>query len=347
MALALSSFPGGVASGAGNHAADMAPGENDFAWVVQYRTTGAISAMTALSPTRAWVASGTEIYLFKGSNWRRQFTVAGTSTKVTSLSAFDPTHAWATGTAASGASTNVYFFNGAAWGKPKQLPLEAGGIAALGRGRALVAGRMADGSGQSQGVVFYFNGTTWAKQLAAPEALTAISAADADKAWAVGKAGGIYFFNGKTWIHQFDTHCELTCVSATGGSQAMAGGVTGRGGKTDNVVYAFDGAKWSKAGDLGGLVEVEAASDGSAGAQPRITSVATVDSHHSWAACEGLYSYNGTFWMIQVNTPREFRPTSVASADQYDVWAGDSQGTIYTRVNVSGIRWLFPSEILR
>jgi len=105
-------------------------------------------------------------------------------------------------------------------------------------------------------------------------------------------------------------------------------------------VHAFNGSGWSKIG------EFPAAVDGH-GSPRGISAIAGADYNHVWAVGETGYSYNGSFWRIFYNTPVDFPPTCIDASDRDHVWAGTTDGGIYTRINVIPLRDLFPKETFR
>ncbi|MFD7664316.1 hypothetical protein [Streptomyces sp. NPDC059788] len=123
------------------------------------------------------------------------------------------------------------------------------GVAAAGPGLAWAVGVEAMGSGDGTALAVRWDGSAWSRtdlgQLSSAGALTAVTAADARTAWAVGAGGLLLAWDGSAWQKtpypgQGSTGTTVTDVAATPDGRAWA---SGRHGDRAGLLH-WDGRRW-------------------------------------------------------------------------------------------------------
>jgi Family of unknown function (DUF5719) len=182
---------------------------------------------------------------------------------------------------------------------------------------------------------------SWQNPLPQGNDLSAVSAADASHAWAVGRGGTILFNNGSTWSQLMSPASnDLNDVLAIDATHVWAVGSSG-------TVLFFDGNNWGAqasgtANTLNGLAGFDATHvwavgsggtilfyNGStwstqvSGTANALLSVTALDASHAWAVGFNgtILSFNGTSWGSQSSGVSDGWITGVSAADSNHVWA--------------------------
>jgi hypothetical protein len=296
-----------------------------------------------------------------------------------SVSSVSATRAWAVGALQSTKSDTVLTvtarWNGTGWTQVaspspggSNAVSELTGVSALTASDAWAVGSY--GTFGAATLALHWNGTSWTQVPtpnpgfpSAPNDLTAVSAASASDAWAVGYYGNLYFrtlalhWNGTSWAQVATPDPagskaanQLLGVSATSASSAWAVGCYGsndvKQGPQKTLVLGWNGSAWTQAPTP------------NPGASGCLTAVAAVSPSDAWAVgwTEATLSgpertlvlhWNGSRWS-QVASPSVAAGSSslagVSAASANCVWAvgnvaASAASTTTLVLHWNGIEW--------
>lgn len=173
---------------------------------------------------------------FDGTTWTRQD--SGTDQSQNAVFGFTASDIWAVGSRGT-----LTHYNGTTW---TAQGVAGGANIVFSSVSGNASGSVwAVGASGNAGVAYKWNGTAWGAQTlpAQTPALTAVYAASANSAWAVGGDGTIVYFNGTAWAKQTPATAgaRFTAVFGSDATHVWAvGSLDGAG-----VVNFYDGTTWT------------------------------------------------------------------------------------------------------